>query len=156
MVTIVLISCVSKKLAYKAKAKDLYTSPLFKYSLKYAKSFTPDKIFILSAKYGLLELEKEVEPYKETLSGVSRKQRAKKPGLKVLSKEERKHWGDKVSAQLNKVIDVKRDEVIFLAGERYREHLLPHITNYKIPLKGLSIGKQLKFLKEKTSNERKL
>lgn len=48
-----LISCVSKKLNCKTKAKDLYTSPLFKYSLAYARKLNPDKIYILSAKYGL-------------------------------------------------------------------------------------------------------
>lgn len=53
MVKIVLISCVSKKLDHKAKAKDLYTSPLFKYNLKYAEKIGADKIFILSAKYSL-------------------------------------------------------------------------------------------------------
>ncbi len=33
---IVLISCVSKKLAHRAKAKELYISTLFKLNLKYA------------------------------------------------------------------------------------------------------------------------
>ena len=49
---IVLISCASKKLNHKAKAGDLYISQLFKSGLRYAKSLNPDKIFILSAKYG--------------------------------------------------------------------------------------------------------
>ncbi len=52
MAKVVLISCVSKKLNYKSKTQDLYASPLFKKNLQYAKSFTPDKIFIPSAKYG--------------------------------------------------------------------------------------------------------
>ena len=45
---VVLISCASKKLNRKAKAEDLYISPLFKLNLKYAKSLNPDKIFILA------------------------------------------------------------------------------------------------------------
>ena len=54
--TIVLIPCVSKKLNYGAKAKDLYISPLFKYSLAYARKLNPDMIYILSAKHRLVDL----------------------------------------------------------------------------------------------------
>ena len=67
MANIILISCVSKKLNKKARAKDLYISPLFKFNLRYAKSLKPNKIFILSAKYGLVPLEKEIDPYNQTL-----------------------------------------------------------------------------------------
>jgi hypothetical protein len=46
---IALISCSSKKKNKKTKAKELYNSPLFINSLKYAKKVA-DKTFILSAK----------------------------------------------------------------------------------------------------------
>ena len=68
MKKIVLISCVAKKLNYKAKAKNLCISPLFKKSLAYAYLLKPDKIFILSAKYGLIDLDEEIFPYNETLN----------------------------------------------------------------------------------------
>ncbi len=45
---IVLISCASKKLAYKSKAEDLYISTLFRLSLAYAEKLKPDKIFIFN------------------------------------------------------------------------------------------------------------
>lgn len=141
MKKIVLVSCVSKKLPYKAKAKELYTSPLFKLSMEYAVSLNPDYIFILSAKYGLLNLEKEIEPYNETLNKKTEK--------------EIKFWADKVLDKLGQIANLKQDEVIFLAGEKYRKYLIPQIVNYKVPLKNLGIGEQLKFLKEKT-NEQKL
>ena len=67
---IVLISCVSKKLPYRAKARDLYVSTLFKLNLKYANSLNPDEIYVLSAKHGLLELEREIEPYEQTLNNM--------------------------------------------------------------------------------------
>lgn len=139
MPKVVLISCVSKKLPYKAKAKDLYVSTLFKYNLKCAKSLNPDKIFVLSAKYGLVYLEREIEPYDKTLN-------------KMSSKEIRK-WADCVIAQIKKEADPKEDEFIFLAGEKYRKYLLPHISNYQIPLEGLKIGEQLQYLKMRCSNE---
>jgi len=136
MARVVLISCVSRKLDRKAKAKDLYVSTLFRYNLKYAKSLNPDRIFILSAKYGLVGLEEEIPPYNKTLNS--------------MKSEEIKKWACDVISQLNKKADLKNDEFIFLAGEKYRKHIIPRISNYKIPLKGLGIGKQLKFLKEKT------
>jgi hypothetical protein len=135
MKKIILISCSSKKLPYKAKAKEIYISPLFKLNMKYALSLKPDKIFILSAKYGLLDLEQEIEPYDLTLNN--------------LKKEEINSWANKVLDNL-KEEDLNNDEFIFLAGEKYRRFLIPKIENYKIPLKGLGIGKQLKFLKNKT------
>lgn len=137
MAKIVLVSCVSKKLNQRAKARDLYISPLFKFNLKYALSLSPDKIFILSAKYGLLDLEQEIEPYNETLN--------------QKSQEEIKIWADKVTEQLSKSANLNEDKFIFLAGERYRKYLLPQIKNFKIPMQNLGIGKQLKFLKEKTT-----
>ena len=133
MAKIVLISCVSKKLPHKAKAGEFYISPLFKMNLKFAKSFNPDKIFILSAKYGLIGLDKEIEPYDQTLN--------------TMHSVEKKKWANNVLEELKKVADLNNDEFIFLAGENYRKYLILYIKNYKIPLKGLSIGKQLKYLK---------
>ena len=86
-----------------------------------------------------MDSRKEIEPYDKTLN--------------KMSSEEVKEWADSVINELKKEADIKNDEIIFLAGEKYRKYLVPHITNYKIPLKGLSIGKQLKYLKEHFQNE---
>ena len=134
MKRIILISCVSKKLTIKAKAKDIYISTLFKLNYQYAKSLNPDKIFILSAKYGLINPEKEIEPYNETLN--------------TKSTQEIKNWANKVLIDLKKGADLEKDEFIFLAGDRYRKFLLPYIKNYKVPMDGLTIGRQLAFLKK--------
>ena len=134
---VVLISCVSKKLDYKVKAKDLYISPLFRFNLRYAKSLNPDKILILSAKYGLVGLGDEIEPYDLTLNN--------------MAISERKEWAESIVKQLDDKMNFENDEVIFLAGEKYREYLIPKIKNYKIPMKGLSIGRQLQFLKNELS-----
>ena len=139
MAKIVLISCVSKKLNHKSKAQDLYVSPLFQKNLRYARSLNPDKIFILSAKYGLLSLTDVVEPYDKTLN--------------KMTSNEIKEWANSVLKQLQKVSDMDKDEFTFLAGNNYRKFLLPHIKNYKIPMFGLGIGKQLKWLTEKIKNE---
>lgn len=139
---IILISCVSKKLNKKSKAKDLYISPLFKKNLKYANSLNPDKIFILSAEYGLLKLNEEIEPYNKTLN-------------KMYSNEI-KDWANSVLNQLKESTALENDEFIFLAGDKYRKFLLPNIKNYKIPMKGLTIGKQMQWLNKELRNESKL
>ncbi len=149
MAKIALISCVSRKLPHKAKAKEMYISPLFKYSLLYAELIKPDKIFILSAKYGLLHLDDEIEPYDETLTYVPKKQREKKSNLKVLSKKERDEWAKRVIQKLGENCDLNSDKIIFLAGESYFKKLVPHIKNYELPLKGVVQGKRVPFLKER-------
>jgi len=46
-----------------------------------------------------------------------------------------------------------KEEFVFLAGNNYRKFLLPRIKNYKIPMLGLGIGKQLKWLTERIKHE---
>lgn len=130
---IVLISCVSKKLPRRAKAKDLYLSTLFKLNLQYAEKLKPDNIFILSAKYGLLPLEKQIEPYDQTLN--------------KMRSGEIKQWASEVLEQIKEVCSIDETEFVFLAGDKYRKYLLPYIKNAKIPLEGLRIGEQLQRLK---------
>ena len=134
MKKIILISCVKKKLNQKAKAKDLYISDLFKKSYRYAQLLKPDNIFILSAKYGLLEPEQVIEPYDETLN--------------TKSSAEVREWSRKVTIALKEKIDLNNAEVIILAGSKYYKCLLSHISNYKLPLGTLSFGPRLSFLKK--------
>jgi hypothetical protein len=132
MKKIVLISCVSAKLKTVCRAKDLYVSPLFRGNLRYADSLSPDQIFILSAKYGLLPLNRYIAPYDLTLND--------------FTKGQLREWANRVLINLRTVSDLKRDLFIFLAGNNYRRFLLPEISHYQIPMEGLSIGKQLHFL----------
>lgn len=148
MKRIVLISCVSRKGKIKAKAKDLYNGPLFTNSLAYGKSLNPDKIFILSALYNLLDLDEEIEPYDVTLSYVSPKKKAKKANLKVLSKEEAKLWGQTVLKQLGEVADLKQDNFIILAGQSYLNPIKGGLKNFEEPLKGIGQAKRPGKLKE--------
>ncbi len=63
-----------------------------------------------------------------------------------MSVEDIKAWSKNIIEQLRKETNLNKDEFIFLASENYRKFLIPEIKNYKIPMKGLGIGKQLKFL----------
>ena len=64
--------------------------------------------------------------------------------------DEIKAWSAHVLEQLKVKNDITTDEFIFLAGTNYRKYLLPHISNYQIPMEGLQIGKQLQWLTKKT------
>lgn len=118
---------------------DLYISPLFRMNLQYARQFSPQKVFILSAKYGLVKLDEEIEPYDVTLN--------------EMSARERRNWAAKVVSQLQEYYDLENNHFVILAGQKYRQYLLPHLQSYQVPLAGLPIGKQLQFLKEKTKHE---
>jgi len=139
MKTVVLVSCSKKKLPRKAKAEDLYIGPLFKLSLRYAYSLNPAAIFVLSAKYGLVDLEQGLEPYDLTLNEM--------PANDV------KSWAGSVLDQLSDRADLQRDRIVFLAGERYRKYLMPHISHPEVPLSGRGIGEQMSLLKERLQDE---
>lgn len=148
MAKIVLIACVAKKQKVKAKAKDLYVSPLFKHSLELAYKLKPDKIFILSAKHHLLSLNKVIEPYEVTLSTISKKAIARNPHIKILDKHEKKEWGTKVLKMLAKETDLEKDEFIVLAGMAYLEPIQKEIKKINNPLKGYNQMYRLRRLKE--------
>lgn len=107
-------------------------------NLAFAYSLQPNKIYILSAKHGLVDLEQEIEPYEQTLN--------------EMSVQEIKTWTEKVKRQMKGRIDFENDEVVFLAGEKYRKYLLPSFRKARVPLKGLRIGEQLQYLKNKTGH----
>ena len=139
MAKIILISCVASKQKTHCKAKDMYISPLFKKSWKYANQLQPDKIFIISAKHHLLDPEEKIAPYNETLYDFTSTQRKEwaKTVLKALE--------SKVEGSLNE------HEFIILAGKKYYEYLIGRngIQNFSLPLEGHGgIGCILKFLNE--------
>lgn len=135
---IALVSCVKSKLLEPSPARDLYTSTLFRGLRRYAEQHA-DRWYILSAEHGLLDPEKVVAPYERTLNNMGKADRLK--------------WAARVQQQLAGVLP-PRAEVIFLAGERYRQDLIPclwaHGFKVTVPFEGLSFGRQLQKLKELT------
>jgi hypothetical protein len=132
MKTIFLIACASKKLNHRAKAEDLYVSDLFRKSLAYARKMKAGAVFILSAKYNLIRLDKQIEPYDVTLNEMSL------PDVKA--------WSDVVFGQLQRRTDVKKDHFVFLAGDKYRRYLVQRLGSVEVPMEGLKIGEMLHFL----------
>jgi hypothetical protein len=137
MKKIVLIACVKSKHKYPAKAKELYKSTLFQSNLQYAYQLKPDAIYILSAKYELLDLDQVIFPYEMTLNS--------------MTEAEKMSWSRMVLDILQKKADLKSDLFVILAGTNYRKYLLPELTHYEIPLEGLSFGRQLQELKRRIS-----
>ncbi len=132
---IALVACASQKLPHRAKAGELYTSALFRLNLQYAHCRQVDRIEILSARYGLLDPDRVIEPYNVTLN--------------TMSTADVKRWSARVVEQLCEHYDLQKDHFIFLAGVKYRKFLTPHMTSYEVPMEGLPIGKQLQFLKKR-------
>lgn len=135
---IVLVTCVKEKDTKPTTAEKMYKSTYYTYLMALAKSLKPDKIFILSAKYGLLPLEKVIEPYNETLIG--------KPAWEI------EQWAEKVFTQM-KAEELPEDaEYVFLAGAKYRKYLQPMLQNTSVPLEGLGIGSQMGVIKKLLMN----
>ena len=115
-------------------ARDLYTSDWFLKASSYAVK-NSNRWFILSAKYGLLDPDDVIEPYDKTLNNMPVKAR-RDWAVKVL---------DELIPQLN-----NGDQVVFLAGMKYREFLVDPLyargCQVEIPMEGLRIGEQLSWL----------
>jgi len=139
MANIALISCVSQKCGHRASARNMYTSVLFKKTLKYTETILrPDKIYVLSAKYYLWPLDgEEKDDYNETLIGKN--------------KQDKDDWAEKVLRQLNEENEITNDRFYILAGKNYYENLLSALKNYEIPMEGLTIGKRYQWLNTQLS-----
>ena len=123
-----LIGCGARKQQQPCKASELYTGALFQKSLLWALRRSR-RVYILSAKYGLVDLERVLIPYNTKLTD--------------LPIRERKAWG----ANVTKAIQDLSPEgpILALAGNAYLSFLSPPLTLVK-PLDSLGIGKRLSFL----------
>ena len=137
---VALVSCVKSKQPRRARAADLYISTLFKGLRAYAESVA-DEWYILSAEHGLLRPDQVVEPYEKTLNSASA--------------GERRMWAERVQQDLVAILP-PGSEIVMLAGQRYREYLVPFLRSrgftVEIPLEGLPLGKQLQWLKSREAS----
>lgn len=116
-------------------------SPLFQKAYSYCKDHY-DKVYILSAKYGLLKPDQVIDPYDQTLIS-----------MKIWEKKE---WSERVYKQFLSEMQFnawdwsKIQLIAFHAGSEYRRFLVNYFrdkTLVSIPLQGLAIGEQLSFYK---------
>ena len=138
---IALISCSKDKKNYPCSARELYSaSTLFSLSYAYAKQ-RADKIYILSAKYGLVSEDRILEPYNQTLNEMSR--------------AEQLHWASRVLRALQKECDLTADHFMILAGNNYSKDLVSSLPNCELPLAGMPLGKRMAFLKSQLESDNK-
>jgi hypothetical protein len=132
--TIYLVSCVSQKQEQPCAARELYISDLFRKARRYAEA-SGCPWFILSAEHGLIAPDQVIAPYERTLN--------------TMGVVDRRAWGERVAAQLAKAIP-ELSRVVFLAGGKYREFLAEHLAGrgveISVPMEGLRIGEQLRWL----------
>lgn len=137
MTKIAIISCTKMKQEFPCDVKTMYQkSELFSKIVKYVECQEYTEWFVISAKYGLLSSKQIIEPYDITLNN--------------MKASERKKWAE-ITA--NQIIELGVSEIDFYAGKKYREYLIPILEDKSIicnvPMKGLGIGQQLKFLKDR-------
>jgi hypothetical protein len=146
MARIVLLSCSKSKTPYKAPAQELYSaSPMFQKTLEYGKSLKPDKMYILSAKHHLVDLNQKLAPYDLT--------------LKDFTAEEKAKWGDEVYKEMKqRGINPEKNKFIFLAGNEYIKPLLKYIpeSNVETPMGGKRFGERLKWLNSQLNKLREI
>ena len=136
--SLVLISCVKRKLHHAAPAAELYTSTLFG-GMKNLAEASGAPWYILSAKHGLVNPTTKLAPYELTLNS--------------LGVAQRRAWAQAV---LEKLLPMTKSYgyVVIFAGASYREFLLDplkqHGLEVVIPMEGLSFGKQLSWLSERS------
>lgn len=134
MARIAFVACSKTKAKEVMPAAALYTSPLFKKSLLAALDLA-DKVYILSAKHGLLSLSEPVAPYDIT--------------LKTMRRDARFAWATSTGEQLAKVLR-PRDTAIMLCGDEYLAPLRSKLeeigVTLELPLNKLSLGVRLQKL----------
>lgn len=132
--TVYLVSCVSQKRERACEARDLYVSELFRKARRYVET-SGCPWFVLSAEHGLLAPDQVIAPYERTLN---------KMGV-----ADRRMWAERVAAQLAETVP-DPSQVVLLAGERYREFLARLLEGrdvaVSVPMQGLRIGEQLRWL----------
>lgn len=130
-----LIGCGASKESRPMKAKDLYIGNLFRAARLYAERRNLTWR-ILSARYGLLDPERKIEPYNMRLCNGER---------------QRAFWANTAAGGLIYEMRSSHLEVICLAGADYADPVCGILESHGIPcskpLRGMQIGERLAWFK---------
>lgn len=140
-----LVGCVKTKGPTRAPAADLYRSALFR-GRRQAVESTCDRWFVLSAKHGLVDPTRRLEPYDVTLT--------------TASVADRRKWSRQVIRQLEQSLGP-------LGGCTFEVHAGAAYTDWGLveglraegarvvrPAQGLSLGDQLAFYRDRSKRKR--
>ena len=128
---VALLACSKRKAGSPKAVRFFYLGATFTKSIRYALPRF-DRVLVLSAKYGLLELKQIIEPYDLT--------------LRDMDPEARLAWARKVRGQMREAGLLKPGVVLtYLTGMLYSEGL----PEGKYPWHGLTMGQRLQWLNKK-------
>lgn len=144
---IILIGCGKAKRNERCRASDLYCGPFFRQRLAYAKRQVADshdcEYAILSARFGLVKPDTELEPYDHTMA--------------MWSCLDRIAWVAGVVVQLCEYVDndlldwadIRSIHIELHAGADYAEPLVDVLRNVGFsaswPVKGMAQGQQMRW-----------
>jgi len=119
----------------KHKAEDLYTGGVFKKSMSYADDIC-DKTVILSAKHGVISLDKKIVKYDFQ--------------MKDIPYSEKYKWKEQCAEEIMKLTN-NGDTVVFLTSHGYKSGILSKLKKRKTewPFHHLKQGQRLRWLNEK-------
>ena len=129
MTWIVVLSCGDRKAGSPRPAYLLYTGTAFISNLTWARSVMPlSRIYILSAKHGLIPSSQEIAPY----------------DLKMGSRGSAS--SDMIKAQAL-ILGVSKASICFIGGQSYYETLRHAFDRVEHPTKGLTMGYRAQWMK---------
>lgn len=132
---LILVPCSSQKAEERCQSQDLYTSQYFKSCRAYAEAYAY-KWFILSAKYGIIAPDQQIDPYDLKLSS--------------LSAPEIANWALKIFDNIRRIRHARDCSIIIVGGAIYRKRLVPYLRGYgydvSVPFEGLGIGEQIQTM----------
>lgn len=128
MSEIAVIGCSKTKAGYRCPAAEMYTGQYFRACLAGARVIAPDRVYILSAKHGLLRPSRVIDPYDLRLG---------RPGAVT---------ADRLREQA-RTAGLLGAPVVALCGADYVKLIEQVWEDVDAPLAGLAIGRQLHELR---------
>jgi hypothetical protein len=124
---IVLVGCGKRKRERPCEAGEMYIGQLFRSHMALARQLPAREILILSAHYGVLELDRVIEPYDTTLRDLGRAGRCA--------------WERRVAARVE-ALAKPRELVVVLAGAAYLEWSKRCARRVAAPLARMTLGER--------------
>ncbi len=128
---IAIIGCGAAKKDGHHAARDLYMGNLFKAHLRFAERLKPRELFVVSAKYGLVQIDEELESYELKLADLDR--------------GELGSWRRRVALDVEALTEMG-ELVVILSGEFYASWSDACHRRLSQPFAGLMVGERLQFV----------
>lgn len=138
--SIALVGCSGPKLDHHAPTRQLYTSQLFRLTLKLAE-LRHNVVYVISAKHELVKLDQVIAPYDLTMAD--------------LAKEWRAIWGNRVWGSIQSRHPHVDRQIYIYAGRDYAKPIRRagfHQAAFHEPLARMQIGQRLQWLRQQLAS----